>query len=132
MSSCFSIILRNGKSLIPPRSDTSVKSSGSERFSMMENNSENPNEQVQSGRNSPINELVSQRANDERFDHLQNEMSALKARMEKLLEQNDERTRQMDASATTSSYAIRSSNNNTYSWFILHETIEFFQDSNNI
>ena len=30
--------------------------------------------------------------------------------MEKLLEQNDERTRQKDASATTSSYAIRPSN----------------------
>ena len=69
----------------------------------MENNSDNPDERVQWGRNSPINELGSQRANDERLDHLQNEMSALKAMMEKLLEQNDERTRQMDASATTSS-----------------------------
>ena len=76
----------------------------------MGNNSENPDEQVQSGRNSPINELVSQRANDKRFDHLQNEMFALKAMMEKLLEQNDERTRQMDDSATTFSYAVRSSN----------------------
>ena len=77
---------------------------------MMENNSDNPDERVQWGRNSPINELGSQRANDERFDHLQNEMSALKAMMEKLLEQNDERTRQMDASATTSSYVVRPSN----------------------
>ena len=76
----------------------------------MENDSENPDEQVKSGRNPPINELVYQRVNDERFDHLQNEMSALKAMMEKLLEPNDERTRQMDASATTSSYAVRSSN----------------------
>ena len=76
----------------------------------MENNSENPDEQVQSGRNSPTNKLDSQRTNDEMFDHLQNEMSALKAMVEKLLEQNEERTRQMDASATTSSYAVRSSN----------------------
>ena len=111
MSSSSSIILRNGKSLIPPPSDTSVRFSGSGRISLMENNSENPDEQVQSGWNSPINELVSQRANGEKFDHLQNEMSALKAMMEKLLEQNDERTRQMDASATTSSYAVRPSNN---------------------
>ena len=111
MSSSSSIILRNGKSLIPSSSDTSVKFSSSEKVSMMENNSENPDDRVQSGRNSPINELGSQRINDERFDHLKNEMSALKAMMEKLLEQNDERTRQMDASATTSSYAVRSSNN---------------------
>ena len=113
MISSSSIILRNGKSLIPSFSDTSVKFSSSERVSMMKNNSENPAKRLQSGRNSPINELGSQRVNDERFDHLQNEMSALKAMMEKLLEQNDERTRQMDASATTSSYAVRSSNNAT-------------------
>ena len=110
MSSSSSIILRNGKSLIPSSSDTSVKVSSSERVSMMENNSENSDERVESGRNSPINELGSQRVNDERFDHLPKEMSALKAMMEKLLEQNDERTRHMDASATTSSYAVRSSN----------------------
>ena len=107
MSSSSSIILRNGKSLIPPPSDTSVRFTGSERVIMMENNNEIPDEQVQSGRKSPINELVSQRANDERFDHLQNEMSALKAMMEKLLKQNNERTRQMDASATTSLYTVR-------------------------
>ena len=109
MNSSSSILLRNGKSLIPPPSDTSVTFSGSERVNMMENNNENPDEQVQSGRNSSINELVSQRTKDERFDHLQNEMSALKAMMEKLLEQNDESTRQTDASSTAYSYAVRPS-----------------------
>ena len=76
----------------------------------MENNSENPDGRVQSGRNSPISGSDSQRANDERFDHLQNGMSTLKAMMEKLLEQNEESTRQTDASAATSSCAVRSSN----------------------
>ena len=79
----------------------------------MENNSENPDGRVQSGRNSPISGSDSQRANDERFDHLQNEMSTLKAMMENLLEQNEESTRQTDASAATSLYAVRSSNMGT-------------------
>ena len=76
----------------------------------MEHNSGNAEEQVQSGRNSPTNGSDSQRANDERFDHLQNEMITLKAMMEKLLEQNEERNRQLDTATATSSFAVRSSN----------------------
>ena len=60
MSSSSPIILRNGKSLIPPPSDNSNGFSDSEKVSIMENNSENPDEQVQSGQDSPINELASQ------------------------------------------------------------------------
>ena len=50
----------------------------------MENNSGNAEEQVQSGRKYPTNGSDSQRANDERFDYLQNEMIKLKAMMEKM------------------------------------------------
>ena len=103
MSFSSSIILRNRKSLIQTTSNTSTKFPRNERVLRMENNSENSDERVQPGRNSPTNGSDSQRANDERFDHLQNEMSTLKAMMEKLLEQNEERTRQTDASAATSS-----------------------------
>ena len=76
----------------------------------MENNTENVNEQVQSGQGSSNSELDPQRINDERFSHLQSEMSMLKAMMEKLLEQNEERSRQTDTNAATSSFAVRSSN----------------------
>ena len=78
----------------------------------MENNTENVNEQdkVQSGQGSSNSELDPQRINDETFSHLQSEMSMLKAMMEKLLEQNEERSRQTDTNAATSSFAVRSSN----------------------
>ena len=76
----------------------------------MENNNENANEQAQSEQSSSNPEIDSQRTNDERFSHLQSEMSMLKAMMEKLLEQNEERNRQTDTNAATSSFAVRSSN----------------------
>ena len=81
----------------------------------MENNNQNVNEQAQSGQGSSNSEIDSQRVNDERFSHLQSEMAMLKAMMEKLLEQNEERNRQTDTNAATSSFAVRSSNNNTFS-----------------
>ena len=43
-------------------------------------------------------------------DILQTEMFALKAIMERLIQQSEEKERQMDASATTSSFALRASN----------------------
>ena len=118
MSSSSSIILRNGKSLIPTTSNTSTELPSNERVLRMEKHSENSNKRVQSGRNSPTNGSDSQRANDERFDHLQNEMSTLKAMMEKLSEQNEERNRQLDTATATSSFAVRSSN----SWVELDDT----------
>ena len=111
MSTSSSVILRNGKSLIPTTSNTSTKFPNTEKVLRMENNSGNLEEQVQTGRNSLTNGSDSQRANDERFDHLQNEMITLKAMKEKLLEQNEERNRQLDTATATSSFAVRSSNN---------------------
>ena len=108
MSTSSSIILRNGKSLIPTTSNTSTEYPNSEKAPRMKNNSGTSEEQVQSGPNSPANGSDSRRAIDERFDHLQNEMITLKAMMEKLLEQNEERNRQLDTATATSSFAVLS------------------------
>ena len=48
---------------------------------------------------------------EERFDGLQNEISTLKTSMEKLIEQNGERSSQMDHFLATSSYSTQPSNN---------------------
>ena len=63
-----------------------------------------------SGRNSPTNENSAQIKNEERFNHLQNEMSILKAMMEKIISQNEERDKQNSGSIATSSYAVGTSN----------------------
>ena len=52
----------------------------------------------------------SQRENEEGFDQLQSEMTNPNVLMEKLLEQNAYRNRQMDAAPTTSSYRTHASN----------------------
>ena len=70
----------------------------------MESNTNPLDEQTQSGRNSPANGISSQQVNEERLNHLQNEMSTLKAMLERIIEQNEERNKQTDASAATSSY----------------------------
>ena len=70
----------------------------------------------QSGRNSPTKETGCQQSNKDRFNHWQNEMSVLKAMMEKLISQNQERVRQTDASATTSSFGVRTSNNGPFGY----------------
>ena len=71
----------------------------------MENNVNLASEQTETGSHSPINGFAFQQANEERFNHLQTEMSTLKAMMERLIQQNEEKERQADASATTSSFA---------------------------
>ena len=106
MSSNSQITLRNGKTLTCTNSVDSTKLTHGEEFVNMENNNENANEQAQSGQSSSDPEIDSQRTNDERFSHLQSEMSMLKAMME-------ERNRQTDTNAATSSFTVRSSNNNT-------------------
>ena len=110
MSSNSQITLRNGKTLTCTTSVDSTKLTHEEKGVDMENNSENANEQAQSGQSSSDPEINSQRTHDERFSHLQSEMSMLKTMMEKLLEQNEERNRQTDTNAATSSFTVRSSN----------------------
>ena len=110
MSSDSQITLRNGKTLICTTSINSTRPTYEGDIVDMENNNENVNEQAQSGQSSSNPEIDSQRVNDERFRHLQSKMSMLKAMMEKLLEQNEERNRQTDTNAAASSFAVRSSN----------------------
>ena len=111
MSSHSQITLRNGKTLTGTTSAESIELTLSEQIVNMENDNENVDDQAQSRQSSSGPEIDSQKANDERFSHLQSEMSMLKAMMEKLLEQNEERNRQTDTNAATSSFAVRSSNN---------------------
>ena len=110
MSSNSQITLRNGKTLTGTNSADSTELTHEEQIVNMENDNENVDDQTQSRQSSSGPEIDSQRANDERFSHLQSEMSMLKAMMEKLLEQNEERNRQTDTNAATSSFAVRSSN----------------------
>ena len=107
--------LRSGKCLISTSSNTEISASSSETNIYMENNVNLTNEQTQPGSHSPIIGFASQQANEERFNHLQTEMSALKAMMEKLIQQNQEKERQTDASASTSSFAVRASNTDVVS-----------------
>ena len=110
MSSNSQITLRNGKTLASNTSVNSAEPTYEGEIVNMENNTENINEQAQSGQGSSDSELDSQRTNDEKFSQLQSEMAMLKTMMEKLLEQNEERSRQPDTNAATSSFALRSSN----------------------
>ena len=110
MSSNSQITLRNGKILTSTNSAESTGLTRSEQIVNMENDNENVDDQAQSRQSSSGPEIDSQKAIDERFSHLQSEMSMLKAMMEKLLEQNEERNRQTDTNAATSSFAVRSSN----------------------
>ena len=109
MSSNPQITLRNGKTLTCTTSVNSTRATHEGEIVNMEINNENVNEQAQSEQGTPNSEIDSQRVNDGRVSDLQSEMAMLKAMMEKLLEQNEERNRQTDTNAATSSFAVRSS-----------------------
>ena len=114
MSTSSPRTLRNRKTLIQAPSDT-VTWSGSTNLCPNKNSNTNlSEEQTPSGRNSPENGINSHQVNEERLDHLQNEMSTLKAMMERIIEQNEERNKQSGASAATSSFAVRASNTGTF------------------
>ena len=101
--------LRSGKILASTSSNVLIESP-STQFSSMENNNNSSDERIQSGRNSPTNGPDLHQANEERFNHLQNEMATLKTMMEKLFARNEERNRQLDAPTATSSVAVRTPN----------------------
>ena len=77
----------------------------------MESSSSSADEINRSGRNSPPNENSTPITNEERFNRLQDELSMLKAMMEKIISQNEERDKQNGGSIATSSYAVGTSNN---------------------
>ena len=110
MSIESSKVLRSGKVLTDPSPHTSVKYKSCSPNLIMESSSISADEINRSGRNSPTNENTAQITNEESFNHLQNEMSMLKAMMEKIISQNEERHKQNGGSIATSSYAVGTSN----------------------
>ena len=100
---------RCGECLISASSDTVISSSSSEPNINVEKNVNFTSEQTQTTSDSPIKGFDSQQTNEERFHNPQTEMSTLKAMMEKLIQQNEEKDRQNYAYATPSSSAVRMS-----------------------
>ena len=78
----------------------------------MEDTNSITNEQRQTRSHSPSITPETIWENAETFDRLQKEMATLKALMDKLLEQNGERNRQVYAAPRTSSYGTQASNTN--------------------
>ena len=104
-------VLRNGKVLTNSSPQSPTKNTNLNLNPNMESSSNSADEMNQSGRISPTNENPTQRENEERFDRLHNEMVMLKAMMEKIISQNEERDKQNGGSTATSSYAVGTSNN---------------------
>ena len=87
MSSISTRKLKNGEPLIPTSRDLLINHSGDNSNSEMESTENLTNEQARTPSSSPD----PRQANEDRLNHLQNEMVALKAMMQKLFEQNEER-----------------------------------------
>ena len=103
-------VLRNGKVLTNSSPQSPTKKTNLNLNSNMESSSNSADEINQSGRNSPTNEKSTQRENEERFIRLHNEMAMLKAMMEKIISQNEERDKLNGGSTATSSYAVGTTN----------------------
>ena len=103
-------VLRNGQVSTNSSPQSPTKNTKLNLNPNMESSSNSADEINQSGRNSPTNENSTQRENEERFDRLHNEMAMLKAMMEKIISQNEERDKQNGGSTATSSYAVGTSN----------------------
>ena len=110
MSIESSKVLRNGKVLTDLSSKSSLDNANSSPNLNMESSTNSAEGIDRSGRNSPTNENSTQVINEERFSRLQDEMSVLKAMMEKIISQNEERDKQNRGSIATSSYAVGTSN----------------------
>ena len=103
-------VLRNVKVLTDSLPQSPSKNTNVNPNPNMDSSSNSADEINQSGRNSPTNENSTQRENEERFYRLHNEMAMLKALMEKIISQNEERDKQNGGSTATSSYAVGTSN----------------------
>ena len=110
MSTESSKILRSGRVLTNTSQHTPIESTTENLNLNMENSTNSSDEINQSGRSSPTNENTIQQINEERLNHLQNEISTLKLMMEKLITQNEERNRQNGGFFATSSFAVGTSN----------------------
>ena len=103
-------VLRNGKVLTNSSPHSPIKNTNLSSNSNMESSSNSADEINRSSRNSPTNENSTQSENEERFNRLHDEMSMLKAMMEKIISQNEERDKQNGGSTATSSYAVGTCN----------------------
>ena len=103
-------VLTNGKVLTNSSPHSPTKNTNLSPNSNMESSCNSADEINQSGRNSPTNENSAQREKEETFNRLRDERSMLKAMMEKIISQNEERDKQNGGSTATSSYAVGTSN----------------------
>ena len=110
MSIESSKVLRSGRVLENTLQHTFTENTTDNISPNMENSNNSSDETNRSGRNSPIDENLTQVANEERFNRLQDEMSIIKTMMEKLISQNEERNKQNGGSIATSSLAVGTSN----------------------
>ena len=88
--------LSSGKCLISNSSGTENSIPSNKINTDMKNNVILTNEHAQVRPDSPIHGFVSQQDNEERFNHLQNEMSAIKAIMVRLIQQNEDKQDKQD------------------------------------
>ena len=119
MSIKSSKVLRNGKVLTDLSSKSSLDNANSSPILNMESSTNSAEGIDRSGGNSPTNENSTQVINEERFSRLQDEMSVLKAMMEKIISQNEERDKQNGGSIATSSYAVGTSNSRYFETVIV-------------
>ena len=103
-------VLRIGKVLTDSSPHSPIKTTKFNSNSNMESSTSSADAINRSGRNSPTNEDSTQSKNEERFNSLHDEMPMLKAMMEKIISQNEERVKQNSGSTATSSYAVGTSN----------------------
>ena len=103
-------VLRSGKVLTNSSPHSPIRNTSLSSNSNMESSSSSADEINRSGRISPTNENSTESKNEERFNRLHDEMSMLKAIMEKIISQNEERDKQNGGSTATSSYAVGTSN----------------------
>ena len=116
MSTETAKVLRSGKVLTSSLPHSPIENTNLSSNSNMESSSNSADEINRSGRNSPTNEDSTQSKNEERFNRLHDEMSMLKAMMEKIISQNEERDNQNGGSTATSSYAVGTSINHSGIW----------------
>ena len=102
-------VLRIGKVLTDSSPHSPIKTTKFNSNSNMESSTSSADAINRSGRNSPTNEDSTQSKNEERFNSLHDEMPMLKAMMEKIISQNEERVKQNSGSTATSSYAVGNS-----------------------
>ena len=124
--------LRNSKVLTNSLPHSLTKKTKLSSNSNVESSTNSAEEINRSGRNSPTYENSTQSENEEKFNRLRDEMSMLKAMMEKIISQNEERDKQNGGSTVTSSYAVGFSNNRSVNSHTFAKSTCFAKSSHNV